>query len=109
MRAGSLDRRIQFLRAQTVDDGYQNRPGIFAPHGTRIWAAREFIRDAERYAANTVGVDAVARFVVRYSSFTAGITHKDRLTCEGRTYGITGIKELGRRVGFEITASEVRE
>ncbi|MBV0893356.1 hypothetical protein KTN05_16205 [Paracoccus sp. Z118] len=31
--------------------------------------------DAERYAANTVGVDAVARFTVRWSSFTAGITH----------------------------------
>lgn len=107
--AGDLDRRVHFLRAGVIDDGYQTRPGPYEPHGGPVWAARQFVRDAERYAASTVGVDAVARFTVRYSSFTAGITHKDRLTCEGRTYGIVGIKELGRRVGIEITASEVRE
>lgn len=109
MRAGDLDRRVQFMRAATIDDGFQVRPGEFERYGTPVWAARRFIRDAERYAASTVGVDAVVRFQVRWSSFTAGITHMDRLICEGRTYAITGIKEIGRRVGIEITASEVAE
>ena len=109
METGDLDRRIQFLRAGVIDDGYQERRGSYEPHGGRVWAGRRFVRDAERYAASTVGVDAVARCTVRYSTFTAQITHRDRLVCEGRTYGIVGIKELGRRVGFEITASEVRE
>lgn len=115
MNYGVFDVSVQFRRGTVTDDGYQSaiRWNSANPEldnlGLPELAAREFIRDAERYAAGTVGVDAVARFVVRYSSFTAGITHKDRLVCEGRTYGITGIKELGRRVGFEITASEVRE
>lgn len=109
MQAGKLDRRVQFLRADRIDDGYQERPGDFVAHGGPVWAARQFVRDAERYAASTVGVDAVARFTVRYSTFTAQITHMDRLVCEGRTYGIVGIKELGRRVGIEFTASGVRE
>lgn len=109
METGELDRRVQFLRAVTLDDGYQARAGAYQPLGGRVWAGRKFVRDTERYAASTVGVDAVARFTVRYSSFTTQITHKDRLICEGRTYGIVGIKELGRRVGIEITASEVGE
>lgn len=108
MRAGGLDRRVQFLRSELVDDGYQTRLGPYEPHGGRVWAARQMVRDAERYAASTVGVDAVARFTVRWSRFTAGITHKDRLVCEGATFAITGIKELGRRVGIEFTASEVQ-
>jgi hypothetical protein len=47
----------------------------------------------------------MARFTVRWSPFTAGISPKDRLTCEGVEYDITGIKEIGRRVGVEISAS----
>lgn len=109
MQAGNLDRMVQFLRAEMVDDGYQTRQGPFTPHGAKVWAARRFISDRERYAASTVGVDAVARFTVRYSSFSAGITHADRVECEGSIYGITGIKEIGRREWIEITASEVRE
>lgn len=109
MQAGDLDRKVQFLRATMIDDGYQTRPGSFVRHGAAVWAARRFVRDAERYAANTVGVDAVARFTVRYSSFAAGITHSDRLECEGRIYGITGLKEIGRRQFIEITASGVTE
>lgn len=109
MRAGELDRRVQFLRAELVDDGMQARLGPYEPLGSPVWAKRELIRDMERYAAGTVGVDAIARFSVRYWAFTASITHKDRLLCDGRTYGIAGIKEIGRRIGFEITATEVRE
>lgn len=107
MKAGALDRRVQFLRATLVDDGYQTRPGPYMRHGKPVWASRRFVRDAERYAASTVGVDAVARFTVRWSPFTADIQRTDRLTCEGQTYAITGLKELGRHVGIEITAAEV--
>ena len=109
MNAGDLDRKVTFLRAEMIDDGYQTRQGPFVTYGPAVWAARRYISDRERYAANTVGVDAVARFTVRYSQFTAGLTHSDRLECEGRIYGITGIKEVGRREWIEITASEVRE
>ena len=109
METGHLDRRVQFLRAAMIDDGYQTRPGPYEPYGAPVWAARRFVRDAERYAANTVGVDAVVRFTVRYSAFTDSLTHSDRLICEGQVYGIVGMKEIGRRRWIEITASGISE
>lgn len=108
MRAGRLDRRVQFLRSVAVDDGYQLRPGEFVSHGGQVWAAFKPVSDGERFRAGSIGADVTARFTVRHSSFTAGITTADRLVCEGRTYAIGGIKEIGRREGFEITASEIK-
>lgn len=109
VRPGGRKCRLQFHRAERLDDGYQERLGPYTPFGSAVWAQQQVIRDAERYAAGTVGVEAVARFVVRYSAFTVGITHDDRLLCDGRTYAIAGIKEIGFRKGLEITASMVRE
>jgi head-tail adaptor len=109
MRAGILDRRLQILRAEQVDDGYQVRPGEYKPYGNPISASKTEISDGERYRADGVFQDMSARFQVRYSPFSNTIKHSDRLICEGRTYAIGGIKEIGRRVGFEITASQVQE
>lgn len=104
MDAGKLDRRVQFRRAGLVDDGFTSAE-VWADHGAPVWAAKREASDRERMAALEVSATITARFHVRYSAFTAGITPKDRLVCEGREYSITGIKEIGRRVGFEITAS----
>ncbi|WP_304615844.1 phage head closure protein [Paracoccus sp. (in: a-proteobacteria)] len=107
MRAGKLDRRVQFLRASSEDDGYQVRPGAYSAHGSIVWAHRHQISDGERFRADAVYRDVTARFTVRWSPFSAGITEQDRLTCDGQTFGIVGIKELGRRDWLEITASKV--
>jgi hypothetical protein len=52
-----------------------------------------------------VQANITTRFRVRWSTFTAGITPKDRLICEGVEYDITGIKDIGRREFREITAA----
>lgn len=108
MDAGRLDRRVQFLRAQVVDDGLQTRPHQYVAHGPAVWASKTPISDGERFRADTVMQDMTDRFVVRYSALTAGITGADRLVCEGMTYGISGRKEIGRREGIEITATRVQ-
>lgn len=108
MKAVDLGRRVQFLRAALVDDGYQTHQGPYAPHGSPVQASGYVISDRERYAADTVGVAAEVRFTVRRSSFTGGLRHTDRLVCDGRTYAIAGIKEIKHRVWIEITAAEVR-
>lgn len=108
IEAGHLDRRVQFLRAAMVDDGLQARPGAFRPLGGPVWAGKRPVSDGERFRAGQVRFDVTDRFTVRHSALTAGLRTSDRLTCEGRTYAVTGIKEIGRREGFEITASEVR-
>ena len=104
VETGKLDRRVQFRRNTPTDDGFTTVEA-WADHGAPVWASKREVSDRERMAAMEVSATISARFQVRYSSFTAGITPKDRLICEGREYDITGIKELGRREGFEITAS----
>ena len=48
--------------------------------------------------------EMVSRFRIRSSEFSRGLAAKDRLICEGRTYAIIGIKEIGRKDGLEVTA-----
>jgi head-tail adaptor len=104
MDAGSLDRRVQFRRGQISDDGFASVE-TWADYGSPVSAARQFVSDRERVQSGQVAAVMMARFTVRWSPFTAGISPKDRLTCEGVEYDITGIKENGRRVGVEISAS----
>lgn len=104
MRAGTRDRPVQFLRAARIDDGLQSRPGPFLPFGGMVMAGKTPVRDRERYDADTVMRDVTDRFIVEWSELTARLTGADRLDCEGTLYAILGIKEIGRREGFEITA-----
>lgn len=107
MEIGALDRRIQFQRANIIDDGYQSRPGPHVAYGSPVWASKTPVSDGERFRADTVARDMTDRFVIRWSDWAAGITSADRLVCDGVSYGIIGRKELGRREGIEITAGRV--
>lgn len=103
MEAGKLDRRVQFRRSLAQDDGF-TQGEVWTNLGAPVWASKRDVSDRERMAALEVSAVITTRFQVRHSSFTAGITPKDRLICEGLEYDITGIKEIGRRDGLEITA-----
>lgn len=106
MGAGALDRRVQFERAQVVDNGL-TRVEKFAAFGPVIWAEKVEVSDAERIKASQVQATITARFKVRYGAFTSGLTSRDRLVCEGRTYELFGLKEVGRREWLEFTAGAV--
>lgn len=103
MNAGALDRRIRFRRATLADDGLE-QVETWANHGSPVWAAYVPVRDSERWAAGQMQATRMARFTVRWSSLTAGIDAKDRLTFDGRDWSIVGLKQLGRREYLEITA-----
>ena len=109
MKTGALDRRVQFMRTSMIDDGQSVRPGPFAPLGRPVWASKTPVSDGERFRADSVARDMTDRFVVRWSNFTATVSGSDRLVCEGVTYGVVGIKEVGRREGLEITAGRINE
>lgn len=99
-----MDRRVQFRRAALVDDGF-SKVESWADLGAPQWAEKTEISDRERWRAGAVAAEVSARFRVRWSPFAAAITPADRLVCEGREFNIVGIKEIGRRVGLEITTS----
>ena len=104
MEAGKLDRRVQFRRFTASDDGFATVQA-WADYGLPVWAERRLVSDREQVAAAQVAASITARFLVRCSDLTGAITPKDRLICEGREYDITGVKEIGRREGVEITAA----
>jgi head-tail adaptor len=87
-----------------TDDGFSTVE-TWANHGTPVWASKTDISDGERFRAGEVAAHITSRFQVTHSKFTAALTPKDRLVCEGRTFDIVGIKQIGRRVMLEITAA----
>ncbi len=103
MDGGKLDRRVTFLRAELMDDGLQERYGDAAPLGT-VWASKTDVSDGERERLRAVGSEITARFVVRSNSVTRSVLRSDLLTCDGLTYEVVAIKEIGRRDGIEISA-----
>ncbi|MFE3839475.1 head-tail adaptor protein [Pseudogemmobacter sonorensis] len=104
MNYGEFDRLIQFQRFSEYDNGYEVVQEWTA-HGLPEPASRTDVSDAERAAAGWIEATVASRFVVRSSDFTRGLTPKDRLICEGLTFDIRGIKQLGRRDYLEITGT----
>lgn len=104
MRAGELDRRITLQRAVMVPNSLNELVPQWADLAT-VFAQYLPISDGERIRAQQVGAFATARFRVRWSALTAGLTAKDRIVFEGQVFEIAGVKELQRRVGVEITAA----
>ena len=100
--AGRLDRRVT-LRRKTLANTGLGMTEAWADLAT-IWAGRKDVSDGEKAAAGKLQSTVVARFIVRSSSLTRTLTPKDELIEGGRTFRISGIKELGRRDFLEITA-----
>ena len=103
IKSRELDRRIAIERATLTDDGF-GKVHAWTPLAT-VWAKSMPLSDGERWRAGSIGATATHRFRIRYSSQVADLNPKDRLVFEGRVFDITGVKELGRREGLEITAS----
>jgi len=105
MSAGKLDRRIQFRRYSEADDGY-SLAETWADHGSPVWASKADLSDGEKWRAGEVAASVTTRFIIRSSTFSRGVTPKDRLVCDGETYEISGIKEgKGRKRWLEITCA----
>jgi len=104
MQAGSLDRRVTLLRRSTVEDDFNADAETWSELAT-VWASFKPVSDVERVQAQAVGAVATARFQIRWSTQVRDLSPKDRLLFEGRTYGVSAVKPLGRRTGLEITAS----
>ncbi|WP_332717347.1 phage head closure protein [Pelagibacterium mangrovi] len=106
MDAGDLDRRITLHKAgepQGEDDFGNPIPG--EDINLTRWAEYLPVSDRERLAAMEVSASYTARFRIRWSQAVKSVDPTWRLTFEGRVYDISGVKELGRREGIEITAS----
>lgn len=101
LAAGDLDRRITIQRAATVTDAFGGEMPIWTDLAT-VWASVELVKDGERFRAAEVAASVDVRFRIRWG---LGVTVEDRVFYDGRAWEIAGVKEIGRRVGQEISAS----
>lgn len=99
--AGKLDRRITIRRVVAGrPDGQGSTLPEFGDLAT-VWAEVEAVSDGERWRAMQIAATLTHRFRIRWG---VGVTVLDRIRFEGREFEISGVKEIGRRVGQEITA-----
>jgi SPP1 family predicted phage head-tail adaptor len=104
MLAGRLDRRITILRATVAADEFNEQVETWGTLAV-VWAQATPVMDAERQRAGETLASKAYRFTIRYSSDVAAVDPRDRVTFDGRTYDVQGVKEIGRREGLEITAT----
>jgi SPP1 family predicted phage head-tail adaptor len=103
MDSGALDRSL-ILRKRTVANNTLGEPVETFTDLATVRASKTDISDAEKVRAQQVGAEITTRFQIRWSVNWSDLNPKDRVTCDGREYEIVGVKEIGRRVGLEITA-----
>src|SRR5215475_169336 len=99
MRAGQFDRVIQI----------QSKGSAANVFGTKLptWGSPVTLR-AQKLENAIVNSESGAREVsdskiTLRTYWTNGITLESRVTYEGQTYKIQSLKEIGRRVGLDIT------
>jgi SPP1 family predicted phage head-tail adaptor len=101
MRAGQLDRRVTVLRNVQIGVTELNEPIYELQELRTVWAAKIHKSEDEKFAASQFYSQRIVTFRTRYM---AELVETDKLMCEGLTYNIKGIRELGRREGLEIAA-----
>ena len=98
---GGRMRRVTIRRiVGETPDGFGAMIAVFGDLVT-VWAEVEAVSDGERWRALQVAATVTHRFRIRWG---VGVTVLDRVRLEGREFEISGVKELDRRAGQEITA-----
>ena len=103
MKAGELDREITIDKVtltQSASGEAQETWTKFAG----VWAKVTPLSASERFRAEGLHSFRVSVFRIRH---LAGLLPTMRIQYEGIVWRITGIAELGRREGYDITAEAV--
>jgi SPP1 family predicted phage head-tail adaptor len=110
MDAGAMDRRLAILQPTETTNSSNEAVQTFAVL-TTVWAEKHDISDGEKLRAQEVGSSITTRFRIRWSEALSAMTPKWRVRLKGRTtaqdrdFEVTGLKEINRREGLEITAT----
>lgn len=103
MSGRKYDRVVTFLEKVTVR-GALNAPVDSWSAVGRAYASRTPVSDGERDRAAQRGAFRTDRFETWWTPGLAGITPEHRLQCDGRTYDIESVRELGFQDRLEISA-----
>lgn len=104
MDGRKLDRRITIQR-YGITYNENNEPIEGFTDLPPVPASVHYVSDGEKARAGQVGAVVSIRFQIRHSASVAVVNAKDRVIFEGRTFDISGVKEIQRRKGLEISAA----
>jgi SPP1 family predicted phage head-tail adaptor len=103
--AGKRPYRLTIRRASfTQDPGSGENVETWADLGT-VFASKQDVSDGEKVAAAEVSATITTRFVIAWSATVQSVNPKDQVVCDGRTYDLWGVKELGFHEALELTAA----
>lgn len=98
---GKRDRRITFQRRTVTRDTNTGRDTITWPDVATVWASKTELTGRELLLAQQMVATAEVRFNIRWRS---DLLASDRISCEGKTYDIQHLAEIGRREDLDILA-----
>lgn len=105
LTSGQRDRRITLIRQNATGTDEFGNPTYGAPETFTFWAGYMPVSDGERVASAEVMANLTARFSILWSAAVATLDPTWTLLFEGSVFDILGVKEIGRRRGFEISAA----
>lgn len=112
MRAGKLDRRIRIERAIAGKNSLSEQVSTWSLLAD-AWATVAPAPGRERFQSGEKASEATTVFTIRWQRTLADLSPKDRVRypiqggagVPAELYDIHAVVELGRREGFEITAT----
>jgi head-tail adaptor len=109
MHPGQMDRNIEIMRRT---DSPLDRFGEAPKEAVVVWTAyagRRQTSGREFLAAGEVTPEKIAVFMTRWIDIQPPLTAGDLVRCDGQTWDILEVRELGRRAGLELKCKALGE
>jgi SPP1 family predicted phage head-tail adaptor len=103
MNASGLNRRVTLLQPVQVKQPSGERTASWAEVAT-TWAEKLHLLNRDVARAQGTAEGSEAKFRIRYRT---DINTTMRVVCDGRTFAITGLEEIGHREGWFVLVREV--
>lgn len=103
INAGKMDRQIIIEEKSVTRDDFGAETVIWQDVAT-VWAEVLPISGREVFNAGKIFAEATTLFRIRWRS---GLTEDMRISYGGQYYGVSYLREVGRRELLEITASRI--
>lgn len=88
-----LDRLIVIQRATPAPNEFNEPIETWNVLAT-VYARRTDASASEQYRAQEVGAEITTRFLIRHSLQVKDVNPRDRIEYDGRSYNITGVRQL---------------
>lgn len=108
LAAGDLDRRIELQRRVVVTNRLNEEVSSWVTF-RHCWAERLPVSDGERAQADQTVAVVADRWRIRWAEAVRGLGGDCRLIYGAEVHEVVGVKELGRRIGLEISTTSLGE